>query len=44
LCTDKNIFIVERRVLGREFAFVAKLSPNVFGEVALYHIEKGLGA
>jgi len=43
LCTDKNIAIIEQRVLGKEFGFVAKLVPNLFGEVALYHIEKGFG-
>jgi methionine biosynthesis protein MetW len=43
LCRDKNIRIIEQRVVGGTW-LGARLAPNWFGEVALYHIEKGLGS
>lgn len=41
-CQDRNIYILEQRVLGN--AWGAEWLPNLLGEVALYHIEKGIGS
>lgn len=43
LCVAKNIRIIEQRVLGSTW-LAGRIAPNWFGEVALYHIEKGLGS
>jgi len=40
-CQERNIVILEQRVVGN--AWGAEILPNFFGEVALYHIEKGIG-
>ncbi|MCI4410681.1 MAG: methionine biosynthesis protein MetW [Thiotrichales bacterium] len=39
-CQQKNIVILAQRVLGAPLG--AEFSPNLFGEVALYHIEQGI--
>lgn len=39
-CQDRQIAILEQRVMGNA---LAKALPNWFGEVALYHIEQGIG-
>lgn len=44
LCRQKNVRVIDQRVLGRDAWLGARLAPNWFGEVALYHIEKGLGS
>jgi methionine biosynthesis protein MetW len=41
-CQERNIYILEQRVLGN--AWGAEWLPNLLGEVALYHIEKGIGS
>ena len=41
-CQERNIYILEQRVLGN--AWGAEWFPNLLGEVALYHIEKGIGS
>lgn len=41
-CQQRNIVILEQRVLGKLWG--AERLPNLFGEVALYHIEKGIGS
>ncbi len=41
-CQDRNIYILEQRVLGN--AWGSEWLPNLLGEVALYHIEKGIGS
>lgn len=43
LCQAKNLHIIERRVSGRSAWFGQNIAPNWFGEVGLYHIEKGFG-
>jgi methionine biosynthesis protein MetW len=43
LCQSKNIHIIEQRVSGRDAWLGSRFAPNWFGEVALYHIEKGFG-
>jgi methionine biosynthesis protein MetW len=44
LCQSKNIHIIEQRVSGRDAWLGSNFAPNWFGEVALYHIEKGFGS
>lgn len=39
-CRQQNIVILAQRVLGAPIG--AEFSPNLFGEVALYHIEQGI--
>ncbi|MCH9742220.1 MAG: methionine biosynthesis protein MetW [Proteobacteria bacterium] len=39
-CQQQNIVILAQRVLGAPLG--AEFSPNLFGEVALYHIEQGI--
>ena len=41
-CQERNIYILEQRVLGNDWG--AEWLPNLLGEVALYHIEKGIGS
>ena len=41
-CQERNIYILEQRVLGNTWG--AEWLPNLLGEVALYHIEKGIGS
>jgi methionine biosynthesis protein MetW len=42
LCTDKQVTIMKRSIVDHEHqdGLGIKLSPNLFGEIALYQIKK----